>query len=428
MANLYNINSLTYTTHENPEWFTRAAFGGRLVQGGYIRVLTGIKGDELLSQIDLTNKVLQSDGKDCAWTPNQIIKLSDKTATIKTYKINLEQCIDELEQKRTVYALSPGAKNESLPAELEQATLALVAIALSNEIEELIISGDPTVDANQFKGMKTILLGSTAAIKRVGAVITKANVLSLIEAGYEAVPENVLQAEDAGTLFVMGSYATRRKIRAALADKGNQVIAAQWSVDDTDKKNPRNFFNGIEFVPVKGIGDNTLIIYDSTNAFLLTDLLSDLDEIELGPFPKPNDDKIFIKGRMRLGFVIPFEDEVVIIDPSITVDSGGYDPNGGLEVTPQSLVFDAQGGTAEIVVKTKPGVTPSVEDPGISGVTMIPLGTSPQGVTRAQLQVTSWEGQIAPRTAQIRVSLPDSDRVTYVTFNQRNETVPNIIP
>ena len=118
MANIYDIRSLNYTTHENPARFTRAAFGGRLVQGGYIRVLTGIKGDELLSMIDLQNKILQIDGKDCAWNPNQIIKLSEKTASVKTYKINLEQCIDELEHKRTLYQLSPGAKNESLPPEL----------------------------------------------------------------------------------------------------------------------------------------------------------------------------------------------------------------------------------------------------------------------------------------------------------------------
>ena len=91
MANMYNINGLSYNAKENPEWFTRAMFGGRLIQGGYIRVLTGIKGDELLSQIDLENKVLQIDGKDCAWTPNQIIKLSEKKARVKTYKINLEQ-------------------------------------------------------------------------------------------------------------------------------------------------------------------------------------------------------------------------------------------------------------------------------------------------------------------------------------------------
>src|SRR5690606_32250419 len=153
MANMYNISGLSYKPHENPEWFTRAMFGGRLVQGGYIRVMMDVKGDELLSQIDLENKVLQIDGKDCAWTPNQIIKLSEKVAKVKTYKINLEQCIDELENKRTLYQLTPGATNEALPDELEDATLMLIAIALSNEIEEMIVGGDESKDPNSINGM-----------------------------------------------------------------------------------------------------------------------------------------------------------------------------------------------------------------------------------------------------------------------------------
>jgi hypothetical protein len=272
-------------------------FGGRLVSGGYIRVLTGIKGDELLNQIDLENKVLQIDGKDCGWTPNQVIKLSEKKAKVKTYKINLEQCIDELENKRTLYMMSPGAQNESLPPELEAATLALIAIGLSNEIEEMIMNGNETNDPNQFNGMVPTLLGSKDAIQIVGSTITKANVLAAVEAVYDAIPEEVLQGEESGTLYVFGSYATRRKIRSALADKNNQVIAASWTVDDTDKRNPRLYYLGVEFVPAKGIDNNTLVGIDSRNAYLLTDLLSDIDQIELGNFPKPNEDKLFIKGR-----------------------------------------------------------------------------------------------------------------------------------
>lgn len=317
---MYDISALTYTSRENPEWFTRALFGGRLVSGGYVRVLTGIKGDELLSQIDITGKVLQSDGKDCAWTPQQIIKLSEKTAKVKTYKINLEQCIDELENKRTTYQLSPGAKNESLPAELEAATLWLLAINLSNEIEELIIAGDSGTNADEFDGMLTLLRKSTEAIKITGAAITEANVLDAFKAVYMALPEEVLQSENAGTLYMLCSYATRRVLRAALSDKNNQVIAAAWTVDDSDKKNPRIYYLGVEVVPAEGMDNSTIVGYDGNNALLLTDLLSDLEQIELGNYPKPNEDKIFIKGRLRLGFAIPFEDEVVLWSAKTTVN------------------------------------------------------------------------------------------------------------
>lgn len=417
---MYNINGLSYKPHENPEWFTRAMFGGRLVQGGYIRVLTGIKGDELLSQIDLENKILQIDGKDCAWTPNQIIKLSEKTAKVKTYKINLEQCIDELENKRTLYELGPGAKNETLPTELEDATLALIAIGLSNEIEEMVVGGDESVDPNQFNGMVKTLLNSTEAIQIVGATLTKANVLDAIEAVYDAVPEDVLQAEDAGTLFVMGSYATRRKIRAALADKNNQVIAASWTVDDTDKKNPKLFYLGMEFVPAKGIDNNTLIGYDSSNAYLLTDLLSDLDEVELGNFPKPNDDKIWIKGRLRLGFVIPFEDEVVIWSDKVTA---AQTPNGNddLRVVPNSLVFDVAGETKTFTVITKDPTATVTVNAAQSGFT-VTAGTTTAGVTTVTVVAADATGSRDPRVGQAIVTIDDTDRSATVTLNQRNDS------
>lgn len=417
---MYNINGLSYKPHENPDWFTRAMFGGRLVQGGYIRVLTGIKGDELLSQISLENKILQIDGKDCAWTPNQIIKLSEKTAKVKTYKINLEQCIDELENKRTLYELGPGAKNETLPTELEDATLALIAIGLSNEIEEMVVGGDESVDPNQFNGMVKTLLNSTEAIQIVGATLTKANVLDAIEAVYDAVPEDVLQAEDAGTLFVMGSYATRRKIRAALADKNNQVIAASWTVDDTDKKNPKLFYLGMEFVPAKGIDNNTLIGYDSSNAYLLTDLLSDLDEVELGNFPKPNDDKIWIKGRLRLGFVIPFEDEVVIWSDKVTA---AQTPNGNddLRVVPNSLVFDVAGETKTFTVITKDPAATVTVNAAQSGFT-VTAGTTTAGVTTVTVVAADATGSRDPRVGQAIVTIDDTDRSATVTLNQRNDS------
>ena len=430
MANMYNINGLSYNAQENPEWFTRAMFGGRLVQGGYIRVLTGIKGDELLSMIDLDNKILQIDGKDCAWTPNQIIKLSDKKAKVKTYKINLEQCIDELENKRTLYMLSPGTKNESLPPELEEATLQLIAIGLSNEIEEMIIGGDESVDPNQFNGMEKTLLDSTQAAKLVGAVIKKANVLQTFEDVYNAVSEDVLQSEDAGTLYIFGSYSTRRILRAALADKNNQVLAEAWTVDDTDKRNPRIYYLGVEFVPVKGIGKNTLICIDGTNAFLLTDLLSDLDEIEMGQFPKPNDSKVWIKGRMRLGFVIPFEDEAVIWSDKVKTAQEAGPGNNDLAITPNSLVFSAAGEAKTFTVVTKKGVTPEVNTV-VDGFTVKAGETSEaNGVNVTTVTVTAADNSsgINPRVGQVRVNLPDSDRGAVVTLNQRTEDIDTVFP
>lgn len=428
---MYNINDLSYTAHENPEWFTRAMFGGRLIAGGYIGAITGVKGDELLSMIDLQNKILQIDGRDCAWTPNQIIKLSEKRAKVQTYKINLEQCIDELENKRTVYQLKPGANNEDLPAELEDATMMLIAIGLSNEIEELIVGGDSSKDANQFDGMEVTLLKSTQAAKLAGATITDANVLAAFEATYDALSEDVLQAEDTGTLYFFTSYGVRRKIVKALSVKNNQNITNNWDIDKTDVKNPRVYYLGVEVVPVKGIGKNTIILMDGpTNALLLTDLMSDLEQVELGQFPKPNNNKVWIKGRLRLGFVIPFEDEAVIWSDKVTADQEANANGGQLAAVPSSLVFAAAGESKAFNIVTLPGVTPEIGGTA-TGFTVTKGSTSEvNGVNITPVTVVAADntGNRDPRVGEVDVTLPDGSRGLTVTLNQRNEDVVTVTP
>jgi len=442
MANMYNINSLSYTPRENPEWFTRAAFGGRLIENGYVRIMTGVKGDELLSMIDLNNKVLQIDGQNCAWTPNQIVKLSEKRARVKTYKINLEQCIDTLELKRTQHMLKAGAHNDSLPAELEEATLHILSIELSNEIEEMIVGGDETANPNHFDGIEKTLLASDQATKRAGYPLDRDNVLEVVEEVYNAFPENVLQAENGGNLYIMGSYRTRGLIRAALANHINTTVAPAWTADDSDKVNPRLYYLGAEFIAVKGISDNTLIGYASNNAFLLTDLEGDLDQIELGQFPKPNDSNVWIKGRMRLGFVMPFEDEAVIWSEKIDSDQNAETRDDYLGVTPNSLVFAAKGGQKTFLVITKEEVEPTVtassggspaktvgagaSNPTVSGFTVTKSEENyidGLRVTLFTVEASSNEGSRDARVGEVKIKLPNGNRTATVTLNQRNEDV-----
>lgn len=425
MANMYNINDLSYTAKENPEWFTRAMFGGRLVQRGIIRVLTGIKGDELLNQIDLENKILQIDGKDCAWTPNQIIKLSEKRASVKTYKINLEQCIDTLENKRTVYALGDGARNESLPAELEDATLALVAIGLSNEIEEMIIGGDSAVDPNQFDGMVKQLLNSTEAAKIKSVVITTSNVMDIIAAAYGALSEDVLQTEDAGNLYGFISYNTRRLLRQALTTVDSQRLAQNFTLDDTDKRNPTIYYLGMELVPVKGIGKDDVIVIDGNNALLLTDMMSDLEDVRLGQFPAPNDNKVFIDGRLRLGFVIPFESEAVISSPRVVTAQAADSYPNDLRIVPNSLVFKAAGETKTFTVVTADPAATIELSANPTGYTVTKAATS-AGVTVVTVVATANDGNMEPNTGQVVVTIVDTNRSATVTLDTKMEDVLEI--
>lgn len=307
MANMYNISPLSYQPSTNMDWFTKALFGGRLIESGKIDVITGVKESTMLNLINIEDSLLQPDSRDCSWTPDQIFKLSEKEVTIKTYKINLEQCIDDLERKRLNIMLKPGAKNTELPDSLEEATMAMLAAELSSEIEAKIFKGDSSVDPNDFDGAVKVLTDSAQAVKITGVAISKANVLGEIEKVYTAIPESVLvKGLENDTMKIYVSYETLQRAKMALASVSNQVVATALTLQDESLR-----YLGVEIVPVKGLDNKTMIAADMANFLLATDLLSDTEEIRIGQFPAPNDSKVFIDGRLRLGFVIPFEDEVV---------------------------------------------------------------------------------------------------------------------
>lgn len=310
---MYDISSLTYQPSSNMDWFTKAVFGGKLIEKGKITPIIGVKESTKLNLIDLAGNILQADSSDCAWSPQQMAKLSEKELKVKTYKINLEQCLDDLERKRTIWMMGPGAKNQELPDTLEEATMTLLANELSSEIETKIFNGD-SANAGDFDGVTKVLENSAEAIQMTGVALTKDNVLGEIEKAFAALPEDVAAAGlEKESLNIYASYATLMKVKIALGGVfgTNVVVNPNFIVENNVVK-----YLGVEIVAVKGIGENDMVIAEASNFLLGTDLLNDLEEIRLGQFPAPNDNKIFIDGRLRLGFTIPFEDEVVFYSPN----------------------------------------------------------------------------------------------------------------
>jgi hypothetical protein len=433
MAQLYNISELDYTVKTNPEWFTRALFGGRLVQGGYLRILTGVKGDTRLGDIMLTGaSVLQPDARNCAWTPQQLLKLSDKIAHVKPYKINAEYCLDDLENSRLAFELSPGAKNESLPDDLEAATLHMLAIKLSNEIEELAIKGDEAKNLDEFDGLYTTLYKSSEAIHLPGQVLYKGNILMSIENVYNAIPEEVLQAEDRGTLYILCSYNTRRALRAALGELGNQVLSTPWTVDNADPANPRIYYVGVEIVPAKGLDNTTLIAYEANNALLLTDLVSDFDSVRLGNFPAPQDSMIFVDGRLRMGFTCPFEDECVIMSDGLTDNTGMADKRS-VAVSPDSVVFGATSPlTRDVTVSVPTGADAPTAAEAYDWLTVtIPddktATVNGRDTYTVAVTVTARSAnEDYPRTGQVAFVGADGAKA-YLMINQRGIDYPTVV-
>ena len=169
----------------------------------------------------------------------------------------------------------------------------------------MLFGGDSTND-NEFDGFVKILKDAADSIKVAGSNLTKANIISELEKVFTAIPEAVLQqGEDAIKIFV--SYNSYRALKMALANVDSQVIAAAFTVDGGVIR-----YLGIEIVPAVGITNAQMVAANTDNLIMLTDLLSDFANIELGTFPKPNENRLWVKGALKIGVAIAYPSEAVL--------------------------------------------------------------------------------------------------------------------
>lgn len=359
MANMYDINSLTMIPSTNMDWYTKAIFGGKIIERGKITPITGVKDETLINLLGLDGNLLQADGGDCGWTPRQIAKLGEKPLKVKKYKINLEQCIDDLERKRTIWMLSPGAHNTELPDALEDATMAMLAPQLSKEIETLIFGGDSSKNADHFDGVVKKLTDSPESIKVQGVALTVDNVLSEYEKLYtnffDHAEDALAEGTEAKTLSFYTTSSDILKVKMALSDKKGEylVIRPNWSIDGDIIS-----YMDIPLEPTKGVAKGTIILTASTNILFGTDLEHDLEELRLGQFQPPHDSKIFIDGHLRLGTVVVFEDEAGIYSPDVETAS----PEGKIFSAPIEFGYDGVSPVVDGIDQTPVHKLPLVKD------------------------------------------------------------------
>ena len=305
MAEMYDITGISYQASRQPEWFTKALFSGKIIEGNYVRILPNVKKSTYLNMLDLDGNVLQKSENDCGWNPTAALKLSEQLATVTDYKIQLEDCIEKFESTWLVERMKAGANVDELPATLGEASLDIVGKSVNADIERMLFGGDATKE-NEFDGIVKVLSGATDTIKISGSTLTKANIINELEKVFTAIPEAVLQdAEDKVKIFV--SYNSYRVLKMALANVDSQVIAAAFTVEGGVIR-----YLGIEVVPAVGITNNQMVASNTENLIMLTDLVSDFSQIELGTFPKPNENRLWVKGALKIGVAVAYPSETVL--------------------------------------------------------------------------------------------------------------------
>ena len=321
MANLLD-NKIQYTVKNNGEWFYKSLKKAHTLQNDYIRVIPNVTKEVYLHKLVMANNTIsQEDTRDCAWTPQQRIQLTGTTMEVNNYKINEEQCMEQLDSLWSEMTYnSIGATKDQWPAahdggeSLESAVMFHLQNSLANDIERIIWGGSSgnTVAGVQ-DGIVDKALASADTIKVSGQTIDATNVLGEIQKVYDAIPNVVLNDgefdPEKAAVKIFVDMNTMRYLRQALSTvpTNYQVILPSFAIEGG-----RIFYMGVEIVVV-GLPANTIVAASKDNLVFITDLLSDTQEIR-AQFGNDLKDEamLYIKGAYRANAGFIFDDEVVI--------------------------------------------------------------------------------------------------------------------
>ena len=321
MANLVN-NTLSFTPKTLPDWYYKVLLKPNFIAKDYCRVEPNVTKEAVLRKLVMANNtVSQVDNRDCAWTPKQRFNTDTETFTVKNWKINEEQCLEELDSIYSENVLSEfrnyqaGATKTIMPNDLEQAVMFHIENSLGADIDRIIIGGQGNAVDGIQNGLIDKALASSNVIKVANTVnIDATNVLGEIQKVYDAIPnvvinEGLYEPEKAPVRIFVDINTYRYALQALSGVAGQyQVVLPSWTYEGGVIR-----YMGVEIALVSYMPANTMFAASRDNIVFFTDLLSDTKEIRVAHGNDLKDESmVYIKGNYRAEAAFVFEDEVVL--------------------------------------------------------------------------------------------------------------------
>lgn len=238
------------------------------------RLIPDVKSKVKLAQLNLGN-ILQA--ADCSFSGTGEGTLAQKTFEVEPVKINLEYCQRTFETDYLSTLLRPGSNNDQvMPATIEEFLMNLVAEKTSADLEQLVWKGDTGTASYPLSladGLqKQFLADGTVIDVAATASITVSNVIGEISRLYAAIPAEIMESP---TLRIYLPSSIYKLYRQALAAASSEAYYAQ-------NYSELNFLN-VPLIEAKGLGNLKMVAAQTNNLLLLTDLMSDFEEVQILP-------------------------------------------------------------------------------------------------------------------------------------------------
>ena len=309
----FDVSALANYTKENEALLvTSSVLGAKtaaLIKSAG-NVMVGVKSSEKINIME-TDAIFQ-DGASCGFNASGSTTFTQRTVTPGKIKINEALCPKDLEAKYLQKALPTGSMYDSVPFEQEYSEKKAKTIAA--QLETSLWQGDTTsvnVNVNKFDGLVK-LIGAASGVVAANAstfisgaplsTITAANVISIFDGVYAAIPAKVVAADD---MTIFCGQDLFRTYTIALKNSGS----FNYQIDvkaDSEFVLPGTT---IKVVAVAGLnGTNKVYAMRLSNMFLGTDLLNEEEKFEI--FYAKEADQVRFVSEFKMGVNVSFLDEI----------------------------------------------------------------------------------------------------------------------
>lgn len=294
------VDNTTYEGKDALDFYSKA-----LLEGGstsQFRLVPNVKSKIKLPSYN-AGEVIKEAG--CSWSPSGEGTLAQKELEVCSKDIQLELCATTFESNFLGELLRPGHNTgEVAPADFLNYMTGEVAKKVQNDLEIAAWRGDSdsgTYPISICDGLnKGMGATGSGVIGVTGGTVTVGNVIAEITKVYQAIPSTVISSPNL-RLFVSDNI--MRSYMEATAAQSNEAYYV-------GAKTPN--FLGIDMVLCQGQDPNKMVAAEATNLVLLTDLLSDEQELNVIPQNAVTGTRtVRIAGGFKIGFDFLVAEEIV---------------------------------------------------------------------------------------------------------------------
>ena len=307
----FNVTALAAYTKTNENLLvTRSFFEPKTASR--MQILTGVK--STIQVPALSDSLIWQNGDNCGFTASGDTTISARVLTVGRIKVNKEWCINDLETKYTQLLLSPGSNYDALPGGIDAAFVETILGTTKEDVEKAIWKGDTASASSQLKQFDglvkiinaasgTVQANATPFIATAVTAITAANIISVVQAVYSAIPVEILDKPDLTVYMGVDNF---RTYQLALTN------ANLFNFIATDNALGQMKIHGtnVNIVSTPGLtSTNAIYALRDSNMFLGVDLENEQEDFKF--WYSEDFDLVRFKYRTKLGVQVSQVAEIV---------------------------------------------------------------------------------------------------------------------